>query len=116
MEPYDSNQSTQRALSQTSNHLSESSSSLANQVRGISQSPSKQSSIARQQSVQSEVNGEQREEGIKFERLKNLQVCVRALDRRYSKTLILSTNVVKKSLETEFLIAICCPPGDKLQL
>ena len=36
--------------------------------------------------------------------------------RRQSKTLIPSTNVDKKSLETEFLIAICRPIGDKWQL
>ena len=30
--------------------------------------------------------------------------------------LILSTNVDKKSLETEFLVAICRPTGDKWQL
>ena len=29
--------------------------------------------------------------------------------------LILSTNVDLRSLETEFLIAICCPTGDKWQ-
>lgn len=73
MEPNDTSQSAHRALSTVSNHLSESSQSLGNQIRGISQSPSKSSSIVRQQSVQSEINGEQREEGIKFERLKNLQ-------------------------------------------
>lgn len=76
MEPNDTSQSGHRAFSSASNHFSESSSSIANQIKGVSQSPSKQSSIARQQSVQSiqsDVNGEQREEGIKFERLKNLQ-------------------------------------------
>ena len=36
--------------------------------------------------------------------------------RRKSKTLILSMNIDKKSLETEFLIAICRLTGDKLQL
>ena len=36
--------------------------------------------------------------------------------RRQSKMLILSTKVDKKSSETEFLIAICLPTGDKLQL
>ena len=35
--------------------------------------------------------------------------------RLQSKMLILSTNVDKKSLETEFLIAICRPTGDKWQ-
>ena len=30
-----------------------------------------------------------------------------------SKMLIISTNVDKKSLETEFLIAVCCPTGNK---
>ena len=36
------------------------------------------------------------------------------LGRRQSKTLILATNVdKKKSLETEFSIAICRPSGDK---
>ena len=34
---------------------------------------------------------------------------------RQSKMLILSTNVDQKSLETEFLIAICRPTGDKWQ-
>ena len=77
MEPNDTSQSGHRAFSSASNHFSESSSSIANQVKGISQSPSKQSNIVRQQSVQSDINGEQREEGIKFERLKNLQVCKR---------------------------------------
>ena len=33
--------------------------------------------------------------------------------RRVSKTLIPSTNVGQKSLETEFSIAICRPTGDK---
>ena len=36
-------------------------------------------------------------------------------DRRQSKTLILSTNVDKKSLGFEFSIAICSPTGDKWQ-
>ena len=36
-------------------------------------------------------------------------------DRRQSETLVLSTNVDQKSLETEFLIAICRPTGDKWQ-
>ena len=36
-------------------------------------------------------------------------------DRWQSKTLILSTKVDLNSLETEFLIAICCPTGDKWQ-
>ena len=35
--------------------------------------------------------------------------------RRQSKTSILPTNVDQKSLETEFLIAICRPIGDKCQ-
>ena len=35
--------------------------------------------------------------------------------RRQSKTLVLATNVDKKSLETEFSIAICRPIGDKWQ-
>ena len=75
MDPNDTSQSGHRAFSSASNHFSESSSSIANQIKGgISQSPSKQSSIVRQQSVTSDINGEQREEGIKFERLKNLQV------------------------------------------
>ena len=34
-------------------------------------------------------------------------------DRGQSKTLILLTNVDKKALETEFLIDICRPTGDK---
>ena len=33
--------------------------------------------------------------------------------RRHLKTLILSTNVDQKPLETEFSIAICSPTGDK---
>ena len=36
-------------------------------------------------------------------------------DRRQSKTLMQSTNVDQISLETEFLIAICRPTGDKWQ-
>ena len=36
-------------------------------------------------------------------------------DRRQSKTLILSTNVDQNLLETEFLIAICRPTGNKWQ-
>ena len=36
-------------------------------------------------------------------------------DRGQSKTLILSMKVDQKSLETEFLIAICRPTGDKWQ-
>ena len=36
-------------------------------------------------------------------------------DRQPSKTLILSTRVDQKSLETEFLIAICRPTGNKWQ-
>ena len=36
--------------------------------------------------------------------------------RRQSKTSILSMNIDKKSLETEFSIAICHPTGDKWQL
>ena len=36
-------------------------------------------------------------------------------DRRQSKTLIVSTNVDQRSLETEFLIAICRPTGNKWQ-
>ena len=35
--------------------------------------------------------------------------------RRQSKTLILSTNADQKSLETEFVIVICRPTGDKWQ-
>ena len=35
--------------------------------------------------------------------------------RRQLKTSILSTNVDQKSLETEFLIAICRPTGNKWQ-
>ena len=35
--------------------------------------------------------------------------------RRQSKTLKLSRNIDQKSLETEFLIAICRPTGDKWQ-
>ena len=35
--------------------------------------------------------------------------------RRQSKTSILSTNVNKNSLKTEFSIAICRPTGDKWQ-
>ena len=42
--------------------------------------------------------------------------CFSKPGRRQSKTSILSTNVDQKSLETEFLIAICRPTGDKWQL
>ena len=35
--------------------------------------------------------------------------------RRQSKTLKLSTNIDQKSLETEFLIAVCRPTGDEWQ-
>ena len=35
--------------------------------------------------------------------------------RQRSKTLILSTNVDQKSLETEFSVAICHPNGDRWQ-
>ena len=42
-------------------------------------------------------------------------VVVLTLDRRQSKTLILTTNVDQKSLETEFSIAFCRPTGDKWQ-
>ena len=35
--------------------------------------------------------------------------------RRQSKTSMLLTNIDQKSLETEFLIAICRPTGDKWQ-
>ena len=38
------------------------------------------------------------------------------LGRGQSKTSILSTNIDKKSLETEILITICRPTGDKWQL
>ena len=37
------------------------------------------------------------------------------LGRRQLKTSILSTNVNQKLLETEYLIAICHPIGDKCQ-
>ena len=37
------------------------------------------------------------------------------LGKQQSKMLIPSTNVDQKSLETEFLIAICRPNGDKWQ-
>ena len=37
-------------------------------------------------------------------------------DRRQSKTLILSTNIDQKSLETQFLIAFCRPTGNKWPL
>ena len=42
---------------------------------------------------------------------KNLKVvmCICTPGRRQSKTLILSTDIDKKSLETEFSIAICRP-------
>ena len=36
-------------------------------------------------------------------------------DRRQSKMLILSMNLDRKSLDTEILIAICRPTGDKWQ-
>ena len=37
-------------------------------------------------------------------------------DRPQSNTLLLSTNVDKNSLQTDFLIAICHPSGDNRQL
>ena len=42
-------------------------------------------------------------------------ICIITLDRRQSKMIIISTNHGPKSLETEFLIAICCLTGDKWQ-
>ena len=36
--------------------------------------------------------------------------------KRQSKRLILSTNVDQKSLETEFLMAICCLTGEKMAI
>ena len=42
-----------------------------------------------------------------------LRNCITTPGSRQSKTLILSTNVYQKSLETEFSIAICRPTGDK---
>ena len=52
-----------------------------------------------------------------FEVLKQVKklLSIYTPDRRQSKTLILSTNVDKKSLGTEFSIAICRPTGDKWQ-
>ena len=38
------------------------------------------------------------------------------MDRQQSKMLMLSTNVDKKSLETEFSIAICHPTGKQLAI
>ena len=40
-------------------------------------------------------------------------ICVNTTNRRQSKTLILSTNVDQTSLETELVIAIYHPTGDK---
>ena len=50
----------------------------------------------------------------------SIKLAIRCYDgsspgRRQSKTMILSTNVDHKSLETEFSIAICRPIGDKWQ-
>ena len=41
---------------------------------------------------------------------------ITTLDRQQLKTLIQSTNINQTSLETEVLIAICHPTGDKWQL
>lgn len=65
-------------ISQTTNKLSESMTSL-NSKQAPATSPSRQGTLAHQQSLQSnqsEVNGEKKAEptGIKFERLKNLSV------------------------------------------
>ena len=48
----------------------------------------------------------------KFTRIQRINI---TQGRRQSKTLILSTNVDQKSLETKFLIAICRHIGDKWQ-
>ena len=68
---------TGHALSKSANHLSESMTSLSNR-HAPAMSPSRQSTLQKQQSLQSfhsEINGEHRhEEGVKFERLKNLPV------------------------------------------
>ena len=45
----------------------------------------------------------------------NILILINAPGRRQWKTSILSTNIDKKLLETEFLIAICRPNGDKWQ-
>ena len=37
-------------------------------------------------------------------------------DRRQSKTVVLSTNVDKKSLETEFLIALLCSDWQQMAI
>ena len=42
-------------------------------------------------------------------------ICSLTPGRRQLKTLILATNIDRKSLETEFLIAICCLACDKWQ-
>ena len=42
-------------------------------------------------------------------------ICIFTPGRRQSKIVILLRNVDQKSLETEFLNAICCPFGDKSQ-
>ena len=43
-------------------------------------------------------------------------VSINTPDRQQSKTLILSTNVDQRLLETEFSIAVCHPTGNKWQL
>ena len=53
--------------------------------------------------------------GYRFNCTINMFVVITA-DRRQSKTLILSTNIDKKSVKTVFSIAICCQSGDKWQL
>ena len=47
--------------------------------------------------------------------MENLEIILITTDRQQSKTLILSTNVDQKSLETVFYIAICRLAGDKWQ-
>ena len=45
----------------------------------------------------------------------NILILINTPGRRQLKMPILSTNLDKKSLETEFSIAICRPTGDKWQ-
>lgn len=86
------------SISQTSNKLSESMTSL-NSKQAPATSPSRQTTLTHQhslQSNQSEINGEKKVEptGIKFERLKNLSVSM-------------SSKLKKK----QFFIISCCLDG-----
>jgi hypothetical protein len=76
--PMDRGQNDSHNLSQSQGKLSDSTTSLNNR-QAPAKSPSRQNTLVKQTSVQSnqsEINGEKRDDphGIKFERLKNLEV------------------------------------------